>query len=175
MGDRGSQKSDKSWNRSERVKSKDCCHSLILFLCPFFLQFHFHSSTSHEALIKLQWATIKIHPRSYWCWYSYSSISKTFTMLPLCQHSLLMSVYLCPKEVYANRLKLQVLTFSTSFDIMWYALETSCSVSCQSFQWMTQGGKGFEKKITKCDMVTKSDVPFGWLSTDLGSQVFQKT
>ena len=100
---------------------KKWCDSLKVFLCPL-LQLRFRSYVSLEALIILQWVIIKhiqeaigaseIGPkRRDRKHYNYTNFPTRY-FITTC-------VFMC-KSQCSSRLKLQLLTFSNCFNMMWY-------------------------------------------------------
>ena len=133
----------------EGLQPKNWCHSLIIFLRPYFLQLNFISSVSHETLTILKWATMKTYRRGYlWVWESSVTRSKVSQLHHFANAT---CVSMCKREC-THMLKLHFLTFSTSFDVTWYAQasiyrEKSPSISCHNvLLFHSIRGRGLEKK-----------------------------
>ena len=133
----------------EGLQTKNWCHSLKMFLLPYFLQLNFIYSVSHEALILLQWATIKTYRRGYLCvWETSVTRSKVSQFHHFANAT---CISMCKSEC-THMLKLHFLTFSTSFDVTWYAQasiyrEKSPSISCHNvFLFDSIRGWRLEKK-----------------------------
>ena len=123
--------------------------ALLALLILSILQLNFIYSVSHEASILLQCATIKTYRRGYLCvWESSVTRSKVSQFHHFANAT---CISMCKSEC-THMLKLHFLTFSTSFDVTWYAQasiyrETSPSISCHNVLLFDSiRGWGLEKK-----------------------------
>ena len=108
----GLQKNDKNWHRGWCSENSDVIHT-DLFLCPYSLQFTFRSSVPHKVLIMLDWTLMKTPLRAFLCvWYSYITRLKALNFNILTTWLVNTCVFMYKIE-NTNRLKLQLLTFST--------------------------------------------------------------
>ena len=132
----------KKWQKVSRGKvmqPKNLCHYLQIYLCSFFLQLDFRSFLYHEAIITLQWTKIK-HIQE-----AISASDIAILPHPKDYNSIILPKL--SKSECANRLKLQYLTFSAAFNLIWltwaanYRTQTS-TVSCHNLSLFSEWHRG---------------------------------
>ena len=139
-------------------ETKKWCHSLKIFLYLHFLPLKFYYCGSHEALIMLQWATIKLHRRGYLfalyhhyiiilppilLYYLYYHFHRIITS-QFHQHYVLIHVFL-----YAHVSAVKTVIFDL-FSLFWYNViflssrinKGVCSVLCQSLPHFSKWHRG---------------------------------